>query len=258
MLSRFLLLLCGVFCALSASAFSPYENYLETDRETHVGLIAAIADDQLDAFETAFQATTKKPVARELKKAGIRDAHAFTRNIEGTNYAVIHFAYDGSADYLGAAEAFEKSTVSIGWSELIEPHPRAVRYGRDWLQMEWINFIHGFDVAREPTNRVMIGCRIRPEKEAEYRTLHQTVWPGVVDQAVRGKIRNLNIFLVELGDDLVEFLYLEYMGSDQAADDAANQADPINQRWWKLTDACQMPFPDVEEGIWASLDPVDK
>ena len=55
---------------------------------------------------------------------------------------------------------------------------------------------------------------------------------------------------------MVEFLYVEYMGGDAQRDDAANKADPISQRWWKLTDACQKPFADVKEGIWVLMTPV--
>ena len=85
--------------------------------------------------------------------------------------------------------------------------------------------------------------------------MHQTVWPGVVDQMARGNNRNFSIFLVELGDELYEFFYLEYVGHDAAKDEAMNKADPINQRWWKHTIACQSPLPG-ERDIWANMAPV--
>lgn len=243
--------------AQTAFAFSPYESYLRSGKETHVGLLAEIKPDKQADFEAALEKCAEKAVARKLKKSGITSTQAFTRNIEGADFAVIYFTYAGGSDYLGAAAAFENATSAIEWSDVTSPHPRAETYDRHWLQMEWINFIRGLDVDREPTNSLMIGTTVIPEKEMQYRTLHQTVWPGVVDQAARGNIRNLNVFLVELDDALVEFLYLEYMGQDEAADDAANKADPINQRWWKLTDACQKPFSDVKEGIWTLMNPVE-
>ncbi|MDP0500833.1 MAG: L-rhamnose mutarotase [Verrucomicrobiota bacterium JB022] len=249
-------LLVSLFLFTQGWAFSPYENYLATGRDTQVGLLAQIEEGQGDALAKAVASLEEGKPARQLKKAGISGLATFSRNIEGKDYAVIRFVYAGGKDYLGAAKAFEEATAQVEWRKIVAPHPRAVTYGRTWLQMEWINYIRGYDVDREPSNSLMIGCRVRPEMEMQYRTLHQTVWPGVVDQAVRGKIRDLCVFLVELDDDLVEFLYLDYMGDDQAADDAANAADPINQRWWKLTDACQMPFSDVEEGIWTLMNPV--
>jgi len=91
-----------------------------------------------------------------------------------------------------------------------------------------------------------------------YRTLHQAVWPGVVDQLARSNNRELSIFLVEIGDEIYEFLYVEYIGSDAAKDGNSSKTDPCTLRWWKLTDACQIPLPDVKEGIWAGMDAVIK
>ena len=259
---RFMLALAKTFLFLAlawarpADAFSPYEAYLMSGRETHVGLLAAIQPGKLAAFEEALKQCGGPPVEEQLQQAGITRAQAFTRDIEGTHYAVIYFTYAAGSNYLGAAAAFEAATAGIDWGDSTTAHPRAKTYGRHWLQMEWINFIRGLDVDRQPTSTLLLGTTVRPGKEQEYRTLHQTVWPGVVDQVARGNIRDLNVFLVELDDQLVEFLYLEYMGDNQEADDAANKADPINQRWWKLTDACQKPFSDVKEGNWTLMNPV--
>jgi L-rhamnose mutarotase len=96
---------------------------------------------------------------------------------------------------------------------------------------------------------------IKPEKESDYRSLHQTVWPGVVDQMIRGNNRNFCIFLAEIEDTLYEFFYLEYMGTDPEKDDQMNKEDPVNQRWWAQTGPCQQPLPGETE-IWASMIPV--
>ena len=105
---------------------------------------------------------------------------------------------------------------------------------------------------------VAIVTRIKPEKEQLYRSLHQTVWPGVSDQLIRTHNRNLSIFLVELGDDIYEFLYVEYVGDNAEADGQASKEDPCTVRWWKLTDACQLPLPDQKEGIWSGMESVLK
>lgn len=250
-----LILITSLLTPPISQAFSPYEAYLMSGRETHVGLIAVIKDGQ----EKACQKTLLEALSEtdnSLREAGITKAQAFTRNIEDQQFAVIYFTYAAGKSYLKAAQAFEKATESVDWNSVTVPHPRAKKYGCHWLQMEWINFVHGVDVDSDPTSTLMIATSVIPEKEMQYRTLHQTVWPGVVDQIIRGNIHNLNVFLVELDEELVEFLYLEYMGADEAADDVANKSDPINQRWWKLTDACQKPFSDVTEGNWTSMNPV--
>ncbi|MFD3456315.1 L-rhamnose mutarotase [Streptomyces sp. NPDC058691] len=88
--------------------------------------------------------------------------------------------------------------------------------------------------------------RLRPEKEREYRELHAAAWPGVLAALKRANIGNYSIFL---RDDLL-FSYLEYTGTDYAADTAVIAADPVSRDWWALTDPCQQPLDSVAEGQW--------
>ncbi len=223
----------------------------------HVGLIAEIQPEKQDKFHQDVRQFRTDAVMSRIEEAGIIRLQFFTRTIDTKQYAVAYFCLEGGKAYLEAAKMFEQATQSIEWQSTTTAHPRAKLHDTHWLQMEWICLIRGLEVEREPTSAVMNGTTIKPEKEAEYRSLHQTVWPGVVDQVVRGNIRNLNIYFVELDDKLVEFLYLEYMGNDEKADDKANKLDAINQRWWKLTDPCQEPFSDVTEGTWSPLNSVE-
>jgi L-rhamnose mutarotase len=249
------LALCLAAATVPAPAFSPYENYLSSGRPTHVGLIAQAAPEQEDKLTSALLELADARHAPKLAKAGIANLSAYSKEIHDARWFAVYFTYKGGKEYLGAAEAFESaSDETAALSDLIVPHPRAAGYGRKWLQMEWINFIRGKDVERPATSKLMIVTRVIPEKEMEYRTLHQTVWPGVVDQIVRGNIRDLNVFLVEMGEDLVEFLYLEYVGDNQEADDAMNNADPVNIRWWSRTNPCQIGLSG--EGNWVLMDNV--
>ncbi|MFE4372222.1 L-rhamnose mutarotase [Streptomyces sp. NPDC056835] len=88
--------------------------------------------------------------------------------------------------------------------------------------------------------------RLRPEKEREYLALHAAAWPGVLAALKRAHIGNYSIFL----RDGLLFSYLEYTGSDYAADTAAIAADPVSREWWALTDPCQRPLDSVAEGEW--------
>lgn len=237
-------------------AFSPYENYLLSGRDTHVGLLAQARPGQEKQLAAALTALRRDPAAAALAEAGIHNVAAFERQIDGKRWVLVCFRYQGGKDYLGAAQAFETaSPATRALGELTIPHPRAKTYGREWLEMEWINYIRGKDTDRPATQVISMVTTIKPEKEAEYRTLHQTVWPGVVDQMAQGNNRNFCIFLAEIDDRLCEFFYLEYVGTNAAQDDAANKADPINQRWWHYTDACQAPLPGVE-GIWAPMEAI--
>ncbi len=243
--------------AAPLQAFSPYENYLQSGRTTHVGLLAQAVEGREDELFDALRLLGERGNADLLARAGIGEVSAFHRVIGGATWVVVYFAYEGGRDYLSAAAAFEQALPDADrFRALTVPHPRADRFGAHWLQMEWINYIRGRDVPGPPKDSLMIVTTLRPEKEQEYRTLHQTVWPGVVDQLIRSNNRNLSVFLATLGDELVEFLYLEYVGDDREADEAMSQSDEINQRWWRLTDACQKPLPGVD-GIWDLMTPVD-
>ncbi|WP_037577568.1 L-rhamnose mutarotase [Phaeacidiphilus oryzae] len=88
--------------------------------------------------------------------------------------------------------------------------------------------------------------RLRPEHEAEYRRIHQQVWPAVLRTIHACNIRNYSIFL----NDGVLFAYYEYVGEDHAADMAKMAEDPETQRWWKITDPMQSPLDGTPEGQW--------
>ena len=90
--------------------------------------------------------------------------------------------------------------------------------------------------------------RLRPECEAEYRALHAAAWPGVLAALKRANIANYSIFL----RDGLLFSYLEYSGSDYAADTAEISEDATTLRWWALTDPCQEPLRSAADGErWA-------
>ncbi|MET9582709.1 L-rhamnose mutarotase [Streptomyces sp. NPDC006539] len=88
--------------------------------------------------------------------------------------------------------------------------------------------------------------RLRPEKEPEYRALHAAAWPGVLAALKRANIGNYSIFL----RDGLLFSYLEYTGTNYAADTAAIAVDPVSRDWWAVTDPCQQPLDSVAEGQW--------
>jgi len=254
-LLRLLLAAALPWCG-SLHAFSPYENFLASGKPRQVGLIARVTPEKVEALPGALETFLSMEEQVALVRAGIRNVSAFTRTIGEKTWLVVHFVQDGNRPYLEAAKTFEEASPgAMALTALIEPHERAGRFGSKWLQMEWINYIRGRDVAGPAKSRLMIVTTVLPEKEAAYRSLHQTVWPGVVDQVVRSNNRDLCVFMTGIDDLLVEFLYLEYVGEDQPADDAMSQSDVINHRWWKLTDACQKGLPGVE-GNWVLMDPV--
>ena len=89
--------------------------------------------------------------------------------------------------------------------------------------------------------------------EAEYRRLHGSVWPEVLEQIRKSNISDYSIFL---RDGLLFGTYM-YSGEDHDADMQKMAEDPATQRWWKLTAPCQVPIATAADGEWwASMEEV--
>jgi L-rhamnose mutarotase len=69
--------------------------------------------------------------------------------------------------------------------------------------------------------------------------------------------RILDIFLVDLGEELYEMFYVEFVGADAGKDKMGSRAEPAYERWVRQTDACQNPLPDAD-GIWSKMDQVSE
>ncbi|HEY9023101.1 MAG TPA: L-rhamnose mutarotase [Burkholderiaceae bacterium] len=96
---------------------------------------------------------------------------------------------------------------------------------------------------------------VAPDRIAEYKKLHEAVWPAVLARIRASNIRNYTIFLREPENLL--FAYWEYHGTNFAADMAAIADDPETQRWWTFTDPCQNPLPTRAAGEhWAAMERV--
>lgn len=90
---------------------------------------------------------------------------------------------------------------------------------------------------------------ILPDKINEYKTLHQHVWPEVLNILSTYHIKNYSIFL----KDHLLFGYLEYHGNNYEEDMKQIANEEVTQRWWKLTAPCQKPFSTAKKDEWWSL-----
>ncbi|NWK56180.1 L-rhamnose mutarotase [Verrucomicrobiaceae bacterium N1E253] len=106
-------------------------------------------------------------------------------------------------------------------------------------------------------SRHMAATILKPEKEMDYRLLHQNMWQGVSETIGACKIPVFDLFLTEIDGQLIEIYYFDYVGSDLDASFKKMAADPITRRWWKLTDPCQSPLPGAPEGNnWRDCNPM--
>ena len=89
---------------------------------------------------------------------------------------------------------------------------------------------------------------VNADKIEEYKRLHAAVWPDVLKMISECNIRNYSIFLKE--PENLMFAYLEYHGTDFAADMAKMAADPTTQKWWSVCMPCQQPLDSRKDGEW--------
>ena len=93
------------------------------------------------------------------------------------------------------------------------------------------------------TQRFAMAVRLKDEKREFYIKNHAEVWPEVLNELKKIKVKNYSIFLKE---DFM-FGYLEYDGEDFDRDMGEMQKIPIVDKWTKLMIDCFNPFPNNEE-----------
>lgn len=92
---------------------------------------------------------------------------------------------------------------------------------------------------------------LKADKVAEYKRLHASVWPDILDTISRSNIRNYSIYLKE--PENILFGYWEYCGTDFETDAAMMAADPRTQEWWDVCIPCQEPLETRKEGEWWAM-----
>lgn len=98
---------------------------------------------------------------------------------------------------------------------------------------------------------------LKPEMEATYRELHANAWESVTTRLAQSHIHNYSIFISTIEGKKYLFSYFEYTGSDYEQDMRAVAQDPETQRWWRVTDPCQIQLPGRQPGAnWSDMERV--
>lgn len=99
---------------------------------------------------------------------------------------------------------------------------------------------------------------LNPDKEEQYRELHATVWPEVVAAIQKANINNYNIYVTEIEGRRYLVSTFEYTGTDPKKDfDSISNNATIRDKWWPLTDSCQIRLPGTSAGEqWRSMEQV--
>ena len=207
--------------------------------------IGEITADQVDTCKKLF-AAVPAVVEADLKAAHIRNMTCFLKEIDGKHYIFNYLEYDGKdLEHDMGPNLFAKG-ASKSWGKSLLALISLPGKQDQWSDVEEVFFTAGAaDVVPTAGKYARTGMitGLKPEKEAEYRTLHATTWPGVLRGIKNCNYRDFSIKLVGLEGKLYLIGYLEYDGKDPDADAAAGKALPVNKRWWKFTDACQQPLP---------------
>lgn len=229
---------------------------LKTGAKRHVS-IAEIKADKVDACKKLLAAPPAEAAAL-YKATNTRNTTSFYKEIGGKHYVIIYGEYAGG-DFAGDLDRLASNDAMKAWSGALTE--MLVPQGLVDVDMEEVFYTEGAaDTVPTTEKYARIGMitGLKPEKEAEYRTLHATAWPGVLKGIKDCHYRNFSIRLFELNGSLFLIGYLEYVGKDPAADAAAAKAIPVNKRWWKFTDACQQPLPAAaaKGELWDGLEEI--
>jgi L-rhamnose mutarotase len=242
---------------VSAPAFSSAENASHHQPAQHLGYVAFAAEGKLEALMAV---PRPENAEARLSKAGIEGLQTFSASVDGRTVLFSRHTLPNGACVSNAwSKAMADETLGPWFKEQgtsVEAHPRAAAMGMDWLPMEQVFYHAGPE--RKPGKEARACAAItglKPEMEMQYRTLHQTGWPGMLAAMDRANVNHFTLYLVDIGDKLYLFYYFDYAGDDFAADMAGMAKDPVTQRWWKHTDPCQIPLPGAK-GIWTDMVPV--
>lgn len=159
------------------------------------------------------------------------------------------------AIYVGRREAWREMTRK-GYLETLEPH--LVQNGASsWRICETLCQLRPETAAaQEKCEWYAAITGLKPDREADYRILHECVWPGVIDAIGESSISDFDIFLTDITGDLHLIYRMRYIGVNYSADMEKMAANPVNQRWWKFTNPCQEPLPmaAARKEIWQPIE----
>ena len=242
---------------VSALAFSSAENAAHHQPAQHLGYVAFAAEGKLEALKAVPRPENAEAM---LWMNGLGSLHTFSASLDDRTVLFSrHISPNGACVSNAWKGAMADETLGPWFKaqgNFVEAHPRAAAMGMAWLPMEQVFYHAGPE--RKPGKEARACAAItglKPEMEMQYRTLHQTGWPGMLAAMDRANVNHFTLYLVDIGEKLYLFYYFDYVGDDFAADMAGMAKDPVTQRWWKHTDPCQIPLPGAK-GIWTDMVPV--
>ncbi len=231
--------------------------------ETKPVAFAAVLEDKAAAIKAIAELNNQ---GQPLSDAGVGNLRFFTQKIDGKDIILATMDLDQTRLSSETEDAWNTITHSptlkdkfLALEKSISPHQRHAdaKTKSPWVLTETVCEIRPNNAAKAKADSPWFSAvtQLKNEKEADYRLLHNNVWPGVIDAIGASNISRFDIFLIEFGDNQPHLFYLfQYTGDNFEEDMAAQPNSPVNQRWWKFTDACQTPLPEATKGPWLDMD----
>lgn len=232
----------------------------ETAPTNPVGWVA-VASDEADPAELATALALNATQREAWSRHGVGNVQLFSELLEGQTVVLLVCDLQANADPDEAWEAAQADAELVSWFAAAEAgfadHPRAGK--QTWVRCETICQLRPKCAAGDAESALDWAAavtRIRPEKEAEYRTLHYAVWPAVVEAIGDGGVPRFDLFLIDLGDEIYEFYWLAQREMPALPGNQPATPDPVTKRWWSFTDPCQLPLPAAAERgeIWEPME----
>ena len=225
------------------------------------GWVTGLKPEQVARYKE-LHAAAWPGVLRMIRSCHLRNYSIYLKEIEGRPYLFSYVEYTG-ADFTADMRRMAADPETQRWWQQTDPCqqplPDAAAQGKTWSDMEEVYHFDGaVDALSGRAQRYGMLTGLKFEKEAWYRILHQTPWPGVNRQIKAANIRNYSIYLKKIGDQLFLFSYFEYAGKSFDTDMEQMKRDDVTQRWWQQTDPCQQPLPAAaaQNKIWDGMDEV--
>ena len=183
-------------------------------------------------------------VLEQIRKSNICNYSIYLR--EGTLFA--YFEYTGS-DFNADMAQMADDPITQDWWKLTDPMQEpleTVQKGEWWTSTEEVFHMGELTKPSQEAQRFGSVIDLRPEFEEEYKKLHASVWPGVLEQIQKSNIQNYSIFLHEGR----LYSYLEYAGDDFQGDMDRMAQDSETVRWWDVCKPMQKKLPTAKEDEW--------
>ena len=255
----FALLLAGTSgCLMTHCPMGHHANRAGVSPVLRMGMITGLKPEKMARYQE-LHAAAWPGVLRQIRRVNIRNYSIYLKELDGQPCLFSYFEYSGR-DFAADMKKMAADPETQRWWKETDPCqaplPAAAARGQVWEDMEEVFHTAGaVDVTPRQVRRFGTVTGLSFEKEAWYRTLHQTPWPGVQRQIREANIRNYSIYLKKIGDKLYLLSYFEYVGDNFEADMERMKHDDVTQRWWQQTDPCQLPLPAAaaKKQIWDGM-----